>query len=139
MEKIYKKNKNGDFEEVGYINLDLENFSDVTDYFKEDGIWLVKRAKGSKSSISMLHRISEIPKPNLKIHSILQNYEEKLVTYLANLKEIDTDEYKEAKSIEGGYLSGPLEIYNWSLHSLSLMILREFAKWTQEDLENDKI
>ena len=139
MEKIYKKNKNGDFEEVGYINLDLENFSDVTDYFEEDGIWLVKRSKGSKSSISILHRISKIPKPNLKIHSTLQNYEEKLVTYLSNLKDYDTDEYKEAKSIEGGYLSGPLQLYNWSLHSLSLMILREFAKWTQEDLENDKI
>ena len=127
MEVLYKKDKDGKFVEAGYSGIDIS-----------DGIWLVQSPSHGRSMTSLIWKIGDIPKADVKIHATLQKFSDKLARLLMKLTEEDSEEYKEAKVIEGGYLSGPIKIYNWSMGSLSNIILRELSKWTQEELENEK-
>jgi hypothetical protein len=127
--ELYEKDENGNFILIGYKNYDIDNPPKT-----KDGIWLIKNNEYSKSKTSLSYMLGDIPLIDVKYQPLLFNYMDKLTRYLLDLSNEESDVYKEAKIIEGGYLKGGLCILNWSRYSLALMILREMGKWIKQDL-----
>jgi hypothetical protein len=119
MEKLYRKKANGRYEEYTY------------GYGGElsDGVWLVQNKPSSKSISSLFWKVGNIPRlVDVTTHAALQAHNDKLTDYIQKLKDIESEEYKEALQICGGYLRGPVYFSNISAHDIINLILRELSK-----------
>ena len=118
MEDMYRKLPSGRYEKVGYWNVpDLS-----------DGIWLVQNKPGSKSTTSLIWKVGDLKRPvDIVTHASLQAVADNLVSYLMKLGDIDSDEYKEAVEIMGGYIRGPIHFSNVSASDIVSLLIRQIA------------
>lgn len=123
MESLYKKIK-GKYVDAGYIG--------APELY--DGVWLVQKRKYSKSTSSLIWKLGDIPMADVNLHVSIMKHEDELVSYLMKLKDIDSDEYKEAANLSG-HINGPLEFYNWSANDFILFLLRKLGQLVQEEKE----
>jgi hypothetical protein len=118
MEKVYRKNSKGRYEVIGYNNIpDLS-----------DGIWLVQSNSGSRSITSLVWKVGDLKRPvDIVTHASLQAISGKLTSYLMKLSDDQSDEYKEAANIMGGYIRGPIHFTNISAHDIVSLLIRQIA------------
>ncbi len=118
MEKLYRKLPNGRYEvaELGYTDT------------LSDGIWLVQNKPYSRSVESLLWKVGDLKKPvDVVTHASLQTLSDTLTEYLMQLSEVDSEEWRDAKKILGGYLNGGVQFYNVSAHDICSLFLRKIA------------
>jgi hypothetical protein len=116
MEKLYKKVGNR-YVSVGYSSPDIS-----------DGIWMVQSKPSSKSITSLVWKVGEIKDVvDVTTHAALQACEDDLTKYLMKLSDETTDEYKEARNICGGFMQGPVKLYNISPADIVTLFLRQLA------------
>jgi len=118
MEDMYRKLPSGRYEKVGYWNVpDLS-----------DGIWLVQNKPGSKSTSSLVWKVGDLKRPvDIVTHASLQAVADNLVSYLMKLSDDQSDEYKEAVDIMGGYIRGPIHFSNISASDIVSLLIRQIA------------
>jgi hypothetical protein len=118
MEDMYRKLPSGRYEKVGYWNVpDLS-----------DGIWLVQNKPGSKSTTSLIWKVGDLKRPvDIVTHASLHAVADNLVSYLMKLGDVDSDEFKEAVEIMGGYIRGPIHFTNISAHDIVSLLIRQIA------------
>jgi|688.fasta_scaffold436610_3 hypothetical protein len=118
MEKVYRKNSKGRYEVIGYNNIpDLS-----------DGIWLVQNKPGCKSTTSLVWKVGDLKRPvDIVTHASLHVMSDDLVNYLMKLGDIESDEYKEAANIMGGYIRGPIHFTNISASDIVSLLIRQIA------------
>ena len=122
MEKLYRKKENGKYECVGY---DYDCLS--------DGVWLVQTKPHSTSMTNLMWRVGDIKKPiDVVTHASLQTMEDKISSYLYQLTQESSNEYKELKKMYGDWVRGPLQIVNFSFCDLTSIILRQIAIQIEE-------
>ena len=118
MEKMYRKLPSGRYEYIGY--------SGVPDM--SDGIWLVQTNPHSRSVSSLIWKVGDLKRPvDIVTHASLQTMSDDLVSYLMKLGDIDSNEYKEAVDIMGGYIRGPVHYANISAHDIVSLLIRQIA------------
>ena len=118
MEKMYRKLPNGRYEYIGY--------SGVPDL--SDGIWLVQTNPHSRSVSSLIWKVGNLKRPvDIVTHASLQAISDDLASYLMKLGDIDSDEYKEAVEIMGGYIRGPIHFSNVSASDIVSLLIRQIA------------
>jgi hypothetical protein len=119
MEKLYRKKANGRYEEYTYgYNGKLS-----------DGIWLVQNKPNIRSISSLFWKVGNIPRlVDITTHAALQAHNDKLTQYIQKLKDVESEEYKEALQICGGYLRGPVHFSNISAYDIINLVLRELSK-----------
>jgi hypothetical protein len=129
MEKIYRKDEKGRYYSVGY--------NDVVDL--ADGVWLVQSKPSSKSITSMVWKVGDIKRPvDVVTHASIQAMERDLVKYIQKLSDINSQEYKDAEKICGGYLRGAVNFTNISSTDLVSLLLRQIA-FKIESEQNEKL
>jgi hypothetical protein len=97
-------------------------------YDMQDGIWLVQNNPYSKNMSSLYWRVGDLKRPaDIVTHASLQVLEDDLSRYVFKLTEKDSDEFKEAVEISGGYLKSPVGFYNISASQFVNLILRRIA------------
>jgi hypothetical protein len=118
MEDMYRKLPSGRYEKVGYWNVpDLS-----------DGIWLVQNKPGSKSTTSLIWKVGDLKRPvDIVTHASLQAVADNLISYLMKLGDVDSDEFKEAVEIMGGYIRGPIHFTNISASGIVSLLIRQIA------------
>lgn len=118
MEKMYRKLPSGRYEYIGYSGIpDLS-----------DGIWLVKSDQSSRSTTSLIWKVGDLKRPvDIVTHASLQAVADNLVSYLMKLYDIESDEYKEAIDIMGGYIRGPIHFSNISASDIVSLLIRQIA------------
>jgi hypothetical protein len=124
METLYRKKKNGRYEEViGYTDT------------LSDGIWLVQTKPYSRSLTSLLWKVGDLKRiADVTTHAALQSYEDDLCNYLMKLTDSTSDEYKDAvETIGSGWIKGPIGYSNISARDLCILFLRQIAINIEED------
>jgi hypothetical protein len=118
MEDMYRKLPSGRYEKVGYWNIpDLS-----------DGIWLVQTNPHSRLVSSLIWKVGDLKRPvDIVTHASLQAISDDLASYLMKLGDIDSDEYKEAVEIMGGYIRGPIHFSNVSASDIVSLLIRQIA------------
>jgi hypothetical protein len=118
MEDMYRKLPSGRYEKVGYWNVpDLS-----------DGIWLVQNKPGSKSTTSLIWKVGDLKRPvDIVTHASLQAVADNLISYLMKLSDDQSDEFKEAVEIMGGYIRGPIHFTNISASGIVSLLIRQIA------------
>lgn len=117
MEQLYRK--------VGkrYVEWGFGGIPDIS-----DGIWLIQNNPNSKSQSSLFWKVGELKRPcDVTTHASIQSMADDITRYLMRLRDVNTDEYKEALEICGGYLKGPVICTNISAADLTMLILRQIA------------
>ena len=124
MEKLYRKKKNGRYEEViGYTDT------------LSDGIWLVQTKPYSRSLTSLVWKVGDTKRlTDVTTHAALQSYEDDLTDYLMKLTDVNSEEYKEALDQMSGWIKGPVGYSNISARDLCILFLRQIAI----NIENDE-
>jgi hypothetical protein len=121
MEKLYRKIQKGKrtvYEPAAYCPN-----SEIT-----DGVWLVQTQPSSKSITSLFWKVGDIKRPvDVTTHVALQSFERELTSYLMKLCDGNSEEYKEAERIMGGFLKGPVSYHNISASDLCTLFLRKIA------------
>jgi hypothetical protein len=121
MEKLYRKIQKGKrtvYEPVAYCPQ-----SEIT-----DGVWLVQTQPNSRSMTSLFWKVGDIKRPvDVTTHVALQSFERELTSYLMKLCDGNSEEYKEAERITGGYLKGPVSYHNISASDLCTLFLRKIG------------
>ena len=118
MEKMYRKLPSGRYEYIGYSSI-----PDIS-----DGIWLVQTNSHSRSVSSLIWKVGDLKRPvDIVTHASLQAVADNLVSYLMKLGDIDSDEYKEAVEIMGGYIRGPIHFSNISASDIVSLLIRQIA------------
>lgn len=121
MEKLYRKigtGKSTRYESVGYGG--LPGIS--------DGIWVVQTKPSSKSHESILWKVGNLDRPvDIVTHASLQTMTQELAGYLMKLSDVESEEWKEAKELLGGYLRGPIGFYNTSAYDIVNLFIRQIA------------
>jgi hypothetical protein len=118
METLYRKKKNGRYEEViGYTDT------------LSDGIWLVQTKPYSRSLTSLLWKVGDLKRMvDVTTHAALQSYEDDLCNYLMKLTDSNSEEYKDAiETIGSGWIKGPIGYSNISARDLCILFLRQIA------------
>jgi len=117
METLYRKKKNGRYEEViGYTDT------------LSDGIWLVQTKPRSRSMTSLVWKVGDTKRlTDITTHAALQSYEYNLTNYLIKLRDVNSDEYKSAVEQMGSWIKGPIEYINISASDLCTLFLRQIA------------
>jgi len=118
MEKLYRKKKNGRYEEViGYQDT------------LPDGIWLAQTKPYSRSMTSLLWKVGDLKRiADVTTHAALQSYEDNLARYLLKLTDVNSEEYKDAvETIGSGWIKGPIGYSNISASDLCTLFLRQIA------------
>ena len=129
MEKLYRKNNKGRYEEIGYNGI-----PDIS-----DGIWIVQSKPNSKSYNSMFWKIGNLERPvDVVTHASLQTLSDDLSSYLMKLGDNTSKEWQEAKETLGGYLTEPIRYYNISASDLVSLFIRRIATHLEET-ENIKL
>lgn len=115
---MYRKLPNGRYEKVGYWNVpDLS-----------DGIWLVQDKKSSRSMTSLIWKVGDLKRPvDIVTHASLQAISDDLIRYIMKLSDDQSDEYKEAVDIMGGYIRGPIHFSNVSPSDIVSLLIRQIA------------
>ena len=124
MEKLYRKKKNGRYEElIGYQDT------------LSDGIWLVQTKPYSRSLTSLMWKVGDLKRiVDVTTHVALQSYEDDLTRYLMKLTDANSDEYKNAvETIGSGWIKGPIGYSNISARDLCILFLRQIAINIEED------
>lgn len=118
MEKMYRKLPSGRYEYIGYSGIpDLS-----------DGIWLIQNKPGSKSTSSLVWKVGDLKRPvDIVTHASLQAMSDDLTRYIMKLSDIQSDEYKEAIDIMGGYIRGPIHFSNISASDIVSLLIRQIA------------
>jgi hypothetical protein len=118
MEKMYRKLPSGRYEYIGYSGIpDLS-----------DGIWLIQHNKSSRSTTSLIWKVGDLKRPvDIVTHASLQAVADNLVSYLMKLGDIESDDYKEAIDIMGGYIRGPIHFTNISASDIVSLLIRQIA------------
>lgn len=118
MEDMYRKLPNGRYEKVGYCNVpDLS-----------DGIWLVQSDQSSRRTTSLIWKVGDLKRPvDIVTHASLQAMSDDLTRYIMKLSDIQSDEYKEAIDIMGGYIRGPIHFSNISASDIVSLLIRQIA------------
>lgn len=118
MEKMYRKLPSGRYEYIGYSSI-----PDIS-----DGIWLVQNNKSSRSMTSLVWKVGDLKRPvDIVTHASLQAVADKIVSYLMKLGDDQSDEFKEAVDIMGGYIRGPVQFANISAHDIVSLLIRQIA------------
>ena len=132
MEKLYKKEvlPSG---AVRYRETSYYSHGDLC-----DGLWMIQKHNFGRSQKSLLWKIGDIPEADMRTHAMLQKFDDRLSSFIMQLRDENSDSYKEVKEITGRTY-GPLGIYNWSAGDVATVILRELAKYIQEENEKSKI
>lgn len=118
MEKMYRKLPSGRYEYIGY--------SGVPDM--SDGIWLVQTKPHSKSITSLVWKVGDLKRPvDIVTHASLQTMTDKLSGYLMKLGDDQSDEYKDAVELMGGYIRGPIHFANISASDIVSLLIRQIA------------
>lgn len=124
MEKVYRKNSKGRYEECGL------SYSERL----SDGIWLVQNKPHSRSFESLLWKVGDLKRPvDVTTHAALYSFQDKLTDYLMKLTEKGSLELGEAKELLGGYLKGEVGFYNISASDLCQLFLRQIAKNIEDE------
>lgn len=115
---MYRKLPSGRYEYIGYSGIpDLS-----------DGIWLVKSDQSSRSTTSLIWKVGDLKRPvDIVTHASLQAVADNLVSYLMKLSDVESDEYKEAIDIMGGYIRGPIHFTNISASDIVSLLIRQIA------------
>jgi len=123
MEKLYRKNSKGRYEECGYdVRHDMQ-----------DGIWMVQSKPSSKSTTSLVWKVGDLKRPvDVVTIAALESFNSDLTQYLMKLTEEDSEELKEAKERLGGYLKGAVQYGNISASDLCSLFLRRIAMECEE-------
>lgn len=115
---MYRKLPSGRYEYIGY--------SDVPDL--SDGIWLVQQNKSSRSTTSLVWKVGDLKRPvDIVTHASLQAISDDLIRYIMKLSDDQSDEYKEAVEIMGGYIRGPIHFTNISASDIVSLLIRQIA------------
>ena len=123
MEKRYRKNNKGRYEECGY-----ETSKEIS-----DGIWLVQSKPYSKSTTSLVWKVGDLKRPvDVVTIAALESFTDDLTQYLMKLTEEGSEELKEAKERLGGYLHGAVGYQNISASDLCSLFLRRIAMECEE-------
>lgn len=123
MEKYYIK-KGRRYVEAGYSMPDIP-----------DGFYFQQKTNYGSRQTSVNYWAGTNPPQPLdfqKLAAIMSN-DDKLAKYIATLTKEDSPELAKAKEDQGGYVKGPLQMYNWSFQDLATCILR----FLFEEMEND--
>jgi len=123
MQKLFRKNSKGRYEECGYdVRHDMQ-----------DGIWLVQSKPHSKSTTSLVWKVGDLKRPvDVVTIAALQSFESDLAQYLMKLTEEGSEELKEAEKLLGGYPKGAVEYLNISASDLCSLFLRRIAMECEE-------
>ena len=123
MEKLYRKNSKGRYEECGYdVRHDMQ-----------DGIWMVQSKPSSKSTTSLVWKVGDLKRPvDVVTIAALESFNSDLTSYLMKLTEENSEELKEAKELLGGYLKGAVQYGNISASDLCSLFLRRIAMECEE-------
>jgi hypothetical protein len=123
METLYRKKKNGRYEEViGYTDT------------LSDGIWLVQTKPYSRSLTSLVWKVGDLKRiADVTTHAALQSYEDDLCNYLMKLTDVNSEEYKDAMNQLGGWIRGPIGYTNISARDLCILFLRQIAINIEKD------
>lgn len=123
MEKLFRKNSKGRYEECGYdVRHDMQ-----------DGIWMIQSKPGSKSTTSLVWKVGDLKRPvDVVTIAALQSFSDDLAQYLMKLTEEGSEELKEARELLGGYLRGAVQYGNISASDLSSLFLRRLAMECEE-------
>jgi hypothetical protein len=114
MEKLYRKLENGRYESVGYNHPDIS-----------DGIWLVQTKPNHRSISSLMWMVGEIKRPvDIVTHASMYSMLDGLERYIHNLKDENSEEYKEAKDIHGAWIQGRIGLIGISSSDLAMLIMR---------------
>ena len=123
MEKRYRKNNKGRYEECGY-----ETSKEIS-----DGIWFVQSKPHSKSTTSLVWKVGDLKRPvDVVTIAALESFNDDLTQYLMKLTEEGSEELKEAKERLGGYLYGAVGYTNISASDLCSLFLRRIAMECEE-------
>lgn len=116
MEKLYRKLKNGRYEEVGYSSLDLPN-----------GLYFSQKTKSGKRTTSVNYWLGNVKKEPIDLQLLINimSNDDSLALYLMRLKD-DTKDYRELKD-GNNYITEPL-MFNWSPQDLALAVLNFIYK-----------
>lgn len=118
MEKLYRKNSNGRYQEViGYTDT------------LSDGIWLVQTKPYSRSISSLVWKVGDLKRiADITTHASLQSYEDDLTNYLIKITDSNSEEYKSAvEQIGNGWIKGPIGYSNISARDLCILFLKQMA------------
>ena len=98
--------------------------------------WHQKTPYGSPTT-SVCHWAGTNPPQPLDVQKLIaiMSEDDRLVEYIGKLTNPESDEFKKAKEDQGGYIHGPLQLYNWSAQDLATCILR-FAFVTAEQAQS---
>ena len=123
MEKLYRKNSKGRYEECGYdVRHDMQ-----------DGIWMVQSKPNSKSTTSLVWKVGDLKRPvDVVTIAALESFNSDLTSYLMKLTEEGSEELKEAQNLLGGYLKGAVGYLNISASDLCSLFLRRIAMECEE-------
>lgn len=123
MEKLFRKNSKGRYEECGYdVRHDMQ-----------DGIWLVQSKPGRKSTTSLVWKVGDVKRPvDVVTIAALESFNDDLTNYLMKLTEEGSEELKEAKELLGGYMYGAVGYQNISASDLCSLFLRRIAMECEE-------
>lgn len=137
MERLYKK-VNGKYVDAGII--------DTPDLY--DGVWFVHKDEHSKSTETLIWKLSDIPMVDISTFLSIHKFRDNLSTYLLRLSEENSKEYEALKNKLGGWIHGPIGVYNISYNDLTEAILlklylliqneRETRKFTEREVENER-
>lgn len=102
-------------------------------YDMTDGIWMVSSKPGVKSMTSLYWRVGDFKRPvDIVTHAGLQMLEEDLSRYLMKLGDKDSEEFKKAKEICGGWLTEPVGYCNISASQLVSLFIRKLSEYLEE-------
>ena len=95
------------------------------------GLWLIQEVPGIKSHSNVLYKIGDIPRADALLHVNIQQYEDRLTHYMAQVMKEDSPEREELiqnKIINQGF----------SISDITTILLRKLAILIQEDNEKSK-
>lgn len=87
--------------------------------------WKQKTVHGSRTT-SVMHWAGSTPPQPLDIQKLIaiMSEDDRLAQFLMKCQDETSEEFQKAKEDQGGYITAPLKLYNWSAHDLAQVILR---------------
>jgi hypothetical protein len=121
MDTLYRKVESG--KKVKYVKAGYVDIPDLT-----DGIWMVQNHPYSKQISSLVWKVGDLKNPvDVVSLASLQTMEQDLCDYLQQLGDVNSEAYKDAEKIFGGYIRGAVSFSNISPRDLASLFLRRIA------------
>ncbi len=113
-----------------YVSIGLTYNSD----WLRNGLWLVNSNPGSKSITSLFWLVGETKNlTNVIDQASLIEHEPEITRYIGQLGDINSEEYKEAKAMFGGYINGEIRVTNASRMDFVNLIFRKLSMLIEEE------